>query len=113
MYGSEIWVLNNRLQATGKRWLISVICVTEMVSIRNYIIRKELKIALIQQTLEENKLKWLSYSCMVRVNVERPTRFVWEAKHRGTRMRRRPEKAWNMVEANILMKWNLNCVEVR
>ena len=111
-FGSESWILNNtmksRIQATNMKYLRRVLGKTRRDRIRNDVIRNELEVKPIIQKIEEQQLKWLGH--LTRMNNNRPTKQVWEAKPQKAKKRGRPKKTWNDEIANILKSrgtsWN-------
>lgn len=103
-YGSESWVLTNRtksrIQAMEMKYLRRVKGITRKDRIRNEVVREELGIESIDETIENNKLKWFGH--MTRMTNKRPVKIIWEARSNNKRKRGRPRKTWNQGIAKIL-----------
>nr|CAH7736900.1 unnamed protein product [Callosobruchus chinensis] len=111
-FGSESWLLSDRqkskIQALEMKYLRGVKGVTRRDKIRNEVIRSELGVKSVLQKIEENQLKWFGH--LVRMDVTRPVKMVWQAREQRKRGRGRPRKTWNDTVASILksrgLSWN-------
>nr|CAH7736536.1 unnamed protein product [Callosobruchus chinensis] len=111
-FGSESWLLSDRqkskIQALEMKYLRVVKGVTRRDKIRNEVIRSELGVKSVLQKIEETQLKWFGH--LVRMDVTRPVKMVWQAREQRKRGRGRPRKTWNDTVASILksrgLSWN-------
>lgn len=106
MYGSESWVMDRRteskIQAMEMRYLRAVKGVTRKDKIRNEVIRQDLKVEPIIETIKRQKMKWFGH--MIRMEETRQTKRVWRARQTHKRGRGRPRKTWDTSVAESMKK---------
>ncbi|CAH2003424.1 unnamed protein product [Acanthoscelides obtectus] len=82
IYGSEGWVLTNRLkskiQAVDMKFFRKVTRITRRDKIRNDIVRAELGVESISHRVEVQQLRWFGH--LNRMKESRPAKRVWEAR---------------------------------
>ena len=100
-YGSETWVTTKRdtirLEAAELRFLRSVKWYTRLDKTRSEIIRKELEIPGIQDVITNYKQNWINH--LERMDNNRLPKHALNYKPRGRRVRGRPRKWWQRVNA--------------
>lgn len=88
------------------KYLRKVKGVTRTDKIKNEIIREELGAEPVNAIIERQELRWFGH--LVRMNKERPTKRIWEAKCKKNRKRGRPKKCWNDQIAEVLQERGSN-----
>ena len=104
LYGSETWVTTKRdmtrLEAAEMRFLRSVNGYTRLDKIRSEFIRKELEMSAIQDVTTKYKQNWINH--LERMDNTRLPKHALNYKPRGRRVRGRPRKRWQRVDAGTV-----------
>jgi hypothetical protein len=96
------------------KYLRRVIGKTRRDKIRNEMIRMNLGTQQLQNKIEEAQLRWFGH--LKRMDEERLTKQVWEARTEGLGMKRprgRPRRTWNDNMQELLTKKNITWKEAK
>lgn len=114
-YGCESWTLTNqqknRIQAVEMKYLRGIKGVTKRDRIRSEVIRRELEVESVMNSIEKRQLSWFGH--LVRMGNTRQTKKIWNAKSMRKKRRGRPRKKWDDVIADNLKKRNKTWTEGR
>jgi hypothetical protein len=101
LYGSETWVTTERdmigLEAAEMCFVRSVKGYTRLDKMRIEVIRTELKISAIQAVKSKHKQNWINH--LERMDNTRLPKHALNYKPRWRRLRGRPRKRWQRVDA--------------
>ena len=104
--GAESWIVNpkteSRITAQQMKCLRKIAGHTRRDRIRNNVIREELGVTPIIETVEIKALKWLGH--VTRMKEERLPKRVMEARPNGGRGRGRPRMEWEEYMGKITSK---------
>ncbi|XP_045473983.1 uncharacterized protein LOC123680234 [Harmonia axyridis] len=93
------------------KYLNRVMGVTRRDRLRNEKIREELQVESLEEFIERRQLEWWGH--LNRMEEDKLTRRIWEAKEVRKKRRGRPEKSWNEVIAAILEMKGTNVTTAR
>ena len=114
-FGCESWVLNqkqkNRIQAIEMKYLRRTYGVTIMDKIRSQYIRDELEVDATLNYIERKQLAWWGH--LQRMDDDRPTKQVWQAKAQKKKRRGRPRQTWDAAMVEVLNRREKTWVEAK
>lgn len=87
------------------KYLRAIKGITLRYKIRNEVIREDLNVESILESIERKQLKWFGQTA--RMEDKRHTKRVLKAKSTGKRGRGRPRRTWGSTIADILKKSSL------
>uniref|UniRef100_A0A1Y1M3Z3 Reverse transcriptase domain-containing protein n=1 Tax=Photinus pyralis TaxID=7054 RepID=A0A1Y1M3Z3_PHOPY len=107
VYGCESWVVTNqassKIQAIEMKYLRGVMGITRLDRCKNDIVRRELEVEPIIESIKRQQLKWFGH--LMRMGEGRKTKNVWQARPWQKRKRGRPRKTWdNEILENLREK---------
>ena len=104
-FASELWTLSrseqSKIQAIEMKYLRRVLRITREHRIPNDQIRETLQVEPIIDYINRKKLSWFGH--LTRMNKERQTRKIWEARTINKRGRGRPAESWNNSVAKLFI----------
>jgi hypothetical protein len=101
----------NRMQASKMKYFRKVIGKTRRDQKRNIKIRNQLKQGSVEVLMEKRTLRW--YGHAVRMDLERKTKLVLDARPEGGRERGRPRLEWEEYEERLTCKRGRKLPEVK